>query len=73
MENPMVKCSIANCEYWEPGNNCHAEVIMIEVNAHAGKSQPEHKGGEGYDSRHKDTAAGVTDTCCQTFEERKTH
>ncbi|MDF2958272.1 MAG: hypothetical protein K0S39_7 [Paenibacillus sp.] len=73
MENPMVKCSIANCEYWEQGNNCSAEVIMIEVNAHAGRPQPQHKGGEGYDSHHRDNAAGVIDTCCQTFEERKSH
>ncbi|UUZ82268.1 DUF1540 domain-containing protein [Paenibacillus sp. P26] len=71
MENPTVKCSVANCAYWEEGNNCSAEVIMIEVDAHADKPQPQHKGGEGYDSRHHDTASGITDTCCQTFAERK--
>jgi hypothetical protein len=73
MINPMVKCSVANCEYWEQGNNCSAEVIMIEINAHADRHQPEHKGGEEYDSRHRDIAAGIIDTCCQTFEERKSH
>jgi hypothetical protein len=73
MVNPMVKCSIANCEYWEEGNNCVAEVIMIEVNAHAQRPQPEKKGGQKYDSRHTDNASGIVDTCCQTFEERKHH
>ncbi|MVP02603.1 DUF1540 domain-containing protein [Paenibacillus lutrae] len=70
MENPMVKCSIANCEYWEQGNNCNAEVIMIEVNAHSNKPQPEKLDGLPYDSEHQDSAGGITDTCCQTFEER---
>lgn len=70
MENPMVKCSIANCEYWEQGNNCSAEVIMIEVNAHADKSLPEHKDGVQFDSGHHDSATDTTDTCCQTFVEK---
>lgn len=71
MENPLVKCSIANCEYWEQGNNCSAEVIMIEVNKHADRPQPQTKDGAAYDSRHQDSASGITDTCCQTFAERK--
>ncbi|SDD18324.1 protein of unknown function [Paenibacillus sp. UNCCL117] len=70
MENPMVKCSIANCEYWEQGNNCSAEVIMIEVNAHADKSEPQTRHGQAYDSEHRDEAEGVADTCCHTFTER---
>ncbi|AEI46172.1 DUF1540 domain-containing protein [Paenibacillus mucilaginosus] len=73
MENPMVKCSISNCEYWESGNNCSAEVIMIEVNAHADKPGTQSKDGLEYDSRHQDQASGVIDTCCQTFEERTSH
>ncbi|WP_159881900.1 DUF1540 domain-containing protein [Paenibacillus puerhi] len=70
MENPMVKCSIANCEYWEQGNNCNAEVIMIEVNAHANKPEPQAEHGQSYDTRHRDSASNVTDTCCHTFSER---
>ncbi|MEK8130773.1 DUF1540 domain-containing protein [Paenibacillus filicis] len=70
MENPMVKCSIANCEYWEQGNACSAEVIMIEVNAHADKAEPQERHGQAYDSRHRDAASNVADTCCHTFSER---
>jgi hypothetical protein len=70
MENPMVKCSVANCEYWEQGNNCVAETIMIEINAHANKSLPEGSGPEQYDTEHQDAASGVIDTCCHTFVER---
>lgn len=46
---------------------------MIEINAHANKDLPESKGGEQYDTKHQDTASGVVDTCCHTFEERQTH
>ncbi|WP_217563386.1 DUF1540 domain-containing protein, partial [Paenibacillus sp. GbtcB18] len=70
MENQMVKCSIANCEYWEQVNNCSAEVIMIEVNAHSNKPQPQEREGLPYVPGHQDSAGGITDTCCQTFEER---
>ncbi|RNB74693.1 DUF1540 domain-containing protein, partial [Brevibacillus fluminis] len=32
---PVVKCSVANCTYWGEGNNCNADSIMVEVDAHA--------------------------------------
>ncbi|MFC4779128.1 DUF1540 domain-containing protein [Paenibacillus sp. GCM10023252] len=70
MENPMVKCSVENCEYWESGNNCVAETIMIEINAHADKPLSQGHGHEQYDTKHQDTASGVVDTCCHTFTER---
>ncbi|MFK7692562.1 DUF1540 domain-containing protein [Paenibacillus sp. HJGM_3] len=72
MDTTMVKCSVDNCEFWAEGNNCAADTIMIEVNAHAEKPLPEGKGAEQYDTRHHDQAKGVTDTCCHTFRE-KTH
>ncbi|WP_407944617.1 DUF1540 domain-containing protein [Paenibacillus swuensis] len=70
MENPKVKCSVDNCSYWEEGNNCVAETIMIEINAHAHAELPEGTRDEQYDSHHTDHAAGVKDTCCHTFKER---
>ncbi len=70
MENPMVKCSVENCEYWAEGNNCVAETIMIEINSHAEKKEPQGTGHEKYDTKHQDSASGVTDTCCHTFKER---
>ncbi|WP_213527687.1 DUF1540 domain-containing protein [Paenibacillus sp. J31TS4] len=70
MTNPQVKCSVDNCEYWEEGNNCSAEVIMIEIDRHAGASLPQQKGGQQYDTSHTDHAEDTRDTCCHTFEER---
>jgi len=73
MAQPMVKCSVDNCEYWAEGNNCVADTIMIEINAHAHKDLPESSGGQKYDTGHQDHASDVADTCCHTFEERQSH
>ena len=70
MDNPMVKCSVANCQYWEQGNNCVAETIMIEITEHADKPLPQHADGQQYDTKHRDSADGIADTCCHTFKER---
>lgn len=66
---PEVKCSVANCVYWAQGNNCNAKSIMIEVDKHA---------EVGYDNEfasdfndHQDRAASVRNTCCHTFEPKK--
>jgi hypothetical protein len=68
---PDVKCSVANCEYWSQGNNCHADVIMIEVDKHANAKFNEEFAGESFDSDHKDKARNVANTCCHTFELKK--
>ena len=57
-------------EYWEAGNQCVADSIMIEINAHANKELPEGSGHQQYDTKHQDDAHGVADTCCHTFKER---
>lgn len=66
---PKVKCSVANCVYWEEGNNCAAEMIFIDIDRH---------GDEVYDGEfavedfvnHQDTATISSSTCCHTFEPR---
>jgi hypothetical protein len=68
---PEVKCAVANCEYWSQGNNCHADVIMIEVDKHANMSFNEEFAGEGYDTEHQDTAGKAANTCCHTFKLKK--
>jgi hypothetical protein len=68
---PEVKCSVANCEYWSVGNNCHAKSIMIEVDKHANPSFNEEFASEAYRTEHKDAASNAAKTCCQTFEMKK--
>jgi hypothetical protein len=68
---PDVKCSVANCEYWSEGNNCHAKSIMIEIDKHAYPNFNEEFATEAYNAEHQDTASNSANTCCQTFELKK--
>jgi hypothetical protein len=68
---PEVKCAVADCEYWFTGNNCHADLIMIEIDKHANLKFNEEFAGEAYDSGHKDAANNAANTCCHTFEPKK--
>ncbi len=66
---PDVKCSVSNCTYWGEGNNCNADLIMVEVDAHSKKNfSTEFAGEYGYDSEHKDVAKSSAQTCCHTFK-----
>ncbi len=67
---PEVKCSVANCAYWGQGNNCQADVIMIEVDKHANANFNEEFAGESFDTEHKDTASNTRNTCCHTFKSK---
>lgn len=66
---PEVKCSVSNCTYWAQGNNCSAEMIMVEIDSHAKANfNAEFAGEYGYDSKHKDVASTSSATCCHTFK-----
>lgn len=68
---PNVKCSVANCEYWAQGNNCNADMIMIDVDQHAQLKFNEEFAGESFDSEHTDAASKSANTCCHTFKAKK--
>lgn len=68
---PQVKCSVANCEYWAQGNNCVADMIMIEIDKHSNAKFNEEFAGESFDTDHQDTAKSAATTCCHTFEPKK--
>lgn len=62
-----VKCSVANCSYWEQGNRCSANEIMVDIDKHAEVDYgSEFSGSLG--SNHKDTAPESSLTCCHTFK-----
>ena len=66
---PQVKCSVANCTYWGQGNNCQADMIMVEIDKHAKANfKTEFADEYGYDSNHKDVASSSAHTCCHTFK-----
>lgn len=68
---PSVKCSVANCGYWGEGNQCKADLIMIEIDKHANANFDTEFAGESYDSEHKDYAPSRQETCCHTFVPKK--
>lgn len=68
---PIVKCSVSNCEYWSSGNECNADAIMIEIDAHAKAKFDTEFAGESFDSSHQDHASQVSATCCHTFKAKQ--
>jgi hypothetical protein len=70
-DKPLVKCSVSNCEYWNQGNNCGADAIMIEIDQHASMKFDSEFAGESFDSDHQDHAGSTSATCCHTFKAKK--
>ncbi|HEY0827250.1 MAG TPA: DUF1540 domain-containing protein [Bacilli bacterium] len=68
---PQVKCSVSNCGHWATGNNCNADVIMIDIDKHGGAEYNEEFAGETFDSDHQDEAPSSSATCCHTFKPRR--
>ncbi|SMO49818.1 DUF1540 domain-containing protein [Melghirimyces algeriensis] len=68
---PEVKCSVSNCTYWETGNNCGADAIMVDIDEHAEREYDETIGGEPVDTVHQDTADHSAETCCHTFKPKQ--
>lgn len=67
MDKPIVSCSVSNCKFWEDGNKCVAESILIEIDAHANREFDMETGSLIGEDRHRDYAASVSSTCCHTF------
>jgi hypothetical protein len=67
---PAVNCSVANCKFWDEGNKCGADTILIEVDAHANRDYSMEAGTMIGEDRHRDKAATVAQTCCHTFREK---
>ncbi|GAK39659.1 DUF1540 domain-containing protein [Paenibacillus urinalis] len=68
MTIPIVKCSVSNCSYWGEQNVCKADLIMIDIDAHARNHLKEEYAGETFDSEHQDYASTSSATCCHTFK-----
>ncbi|MEX1030523.1 MAG: DUF1540 domain-containing protein [Paenibacillaceae bacterium] len=68
---PNVTCSVANCEYWATDNKCGADMIMIDIDAHATKKFNTEFAGEGFDTEHQDHTNSSSNTCCHTFKRKQ--
>jgi hypothetical protein len=67
---PIVKCNVANCAYWEQGNNCSADSILVEVDKHANKDYQITNGELVGSADHQDESSSNAGTCCHTFRQR---
>lgn len=67
-DKPIVKCSVSNCTYWGEKNVCQADLIMIDLDRHAGAKYDAEFAGESYDTEHQDVAPSASATCCHTFK-----
>jgi hypothetical protein len=65
---PQVKCSVANCHYWKEGNNCGADLIMIDLDRHADAELDQEFAGESFSVDYQGKAKDSTSTCCHTFK-----
>ncbi|MBD2844431.1 DUF1540 domain-containing protein [Paenibacillus sp. IB182496] len=63
-----VKCSVSNCSFWEHGNQCAADQIMIDVDKHA--DMDTEFADEGLGAEHRDAANSSSVTCCHTFKQK---
>lgn len=68
---PEVKCSVSDCHYWDEGNRCGADAIMIEIDKHARAKFNEEFAGESFDTDHQDNAGTSANTCCHTYKPKK--
>ncbi len=65
---PKVSCNVANCTYWDKGNVCGADEIIVEIDRHAKSGFNEEFGLEPGEPDHKDYAKTSSGTCCYTFK-----
>jgi hypothetical protein len=65
-----VKCSVSNCVYYAVGNNCSAQVIMVDVDQHANTNYKEEIGEIGISSDRQEQASNSGQTCCHTFKSK---
>ncbi|RXZ77143.1 DUF1540 domain-containing protein [Paenibacillaceae bacterium] len=63
-----VKCSVANCSFWEQGNKCNADQISIDVDKHANIPYDSEFASELFGENHRDSAEDSSVTCCHTFK-----
>lgn len=72
MGRPVVKCNVANCAFWQEGNRCNAETILVEIDGHANSNYNTEMSTEiDIKPDHKDVAVDKADTCCHTFRPRE--
>ena len=63
---PNVHCTVNTCTYWQSGNFCNADNIVIQNNQNGGFPP-----NAQLSNLSATPASTIDDTCCQTFKNSK--
>lgn len=63
---PDVNCTVDTCTYWQNGNLCKAQNIIIQSDGQGG-FPPSAK----LEQLNATPAASTDETCCQTFKNKR--
>ncbi|WP_219836322.1 DUF1540 domain-containing protein [Paenibacillus sp. R14(2021)] len=66
-----VSCSVANCSFWNEGNQCGADKIEVDIDRHAQVNFGSEFAQEGFGDEHQDAVARRASTCCHTFKAKE--
>ena len=70
--NQHIHCSVDNCHYWEQGNRCHANEIMVTADT-IGASMPDDLDAPQAGTLSPTPVQSCMETCCKTFVEKGSH
>lgn len=69
MPQQHIHCIVSNCHYWEQGNRCTANEIVVTSDKF-GDTQPDSIDATQASTLQPTSASSCMDTCCKTFVER---
>jgi len=68
-KNREIYCTVSNCRYWEAGNQCKADKILVTSDNTAGQA-PEAVDAPRASTLEATPTSSCTATCCKTFVAR---
>lgn len=66
MMNQHIHCTVSNCHYWNQGNMCHANEILV-VSDQFGDSQPDNVDATMAKQLSPTPVDTCMATCCKSF------
>lgn len=64
-----IYCSISNCHYWDKGNKCAANQIMVTADD-LGELEPDSMDALEHAEFDQTPVESCMETCCKTFAEK---
>lgn len=73
MPNVQVNCTISNCLFYEKGNLCGAESILVDRTENGRGGNNTEFASDFDDFSVTEKASTSSETCCQTFKPQDKH